>query len=329
MKNHNHIDRFLIVGLATVVVLMPLFAHSDIVHSDDVIITGGLAVGVDAVNGETFGTDTMRLKQNIVRVHFDDTSGTASFPRNDWRIVINDQFNGGSEHFSIEDSTAGRVPFRIEAGAPAHSLVVEGDGDVGLGTLNPAVDLHIVTGNSPELRLEQDNSSGLGQQSWDIAGNETSFFVRDVSNGNTLPFRIAPGSSTDVLTITGSRVGVNTFTPSPSHSFHVAGNALIDSDVEVGSSRKTKEDIRDLTLEEAQETLRSLVPVQFRYKTTSGLQLGFIAEDVPDLVATETRESVSPMDFVALLTKVVQEQQNQIEQLEQKLEEVNDGPDGL
>lgn len=39
--------------------------------------------------------------------------------------------------------------------------------------------------------------------------------------------------------------------------------------------------------------------------------MGFIAEDVPDLVATPNRKSLSPMDIVAVLTKVVQEQQNE------------------
>ena len=38
--------------------------------------------------------------------------------------------------------------------------------------------------------------------------------------------------------------------------------------------------------------------------------MGFIAEDVPDLVATKDRKGLSPMDIVAVLTKVLQEQQN-------------------
>jgi hypothetical protein len=35
--------------------------------------------------------------------------------------------------------------------------------------------------------------------------------------------------------------------------------------------------------------------------------VGFIAEDVPELVAMKDRKSLSPMDIVAVLTKVVQE----------------------
>ena len=38
----------------------------------------------------------------------------------------------------------------------------------------------------------------------------------------------------------------------------------------------------------------------------------FIAEDVPDLVATKDRKGLSPMDIVAVVTKVVQDQQETI-----------------
>jgi len=41
--------------------------------------------------------------------------------------------------------------------------------------------------------------------------------------------------------------------------------------------------------------------------------VGFIAEDVPDLVATKDRKALSPMDIVAVLTRVVQEQQKTVE----------------
>ena len=37
--------------------------------------------------------------------------------------------------------------------------------------------------------------------------------------------------------------------------------------------------------------------------------VGFIAEDVPELVTTKDRKGLSPVDIVAVLTKVVQEQQ--------------------
>jgi hypothetical protein len=76
------------------------------------------------------------------------------------------------------------------------------------------------------------------------------------------------------------------------------------------SSRALKDHITPLTLDEAQEALVALAPVKYTYKADpSEMQVGFIAEDVPTLVAQNDRASLSPMDLVAVLTKVVQGQQ--------------------
>lgn len=50
--------------------------------------------------------------------------------------------------------------------------------------------------------------------------------------------------------------------------------------------------------------------------------MGFIAEDVPELVATKDRKGMSPMDVVAVLTKVVKEQQEAIQGQQQANQEL-------
>ncbi len=210
----KYIKQLSIVAISTTM-LFGAMAKADIQHLDDVIITFSLCVGNDCVNGENFGFDTIRIKENNVRVHFDDTSTSASFPKNDWRLIANDSSNGGGNYFAIEDSTAGRIPFRVEAGAPVNTLYAEADGDVGIKTANPVVDLHIVEGNSPTMRLEQDGSDGFTPQTWDVAGNEANFFIRDVTNGSKLSFRIrpsAPESSIDIAS--DGDVGLGTSSPS-------------------------------------------------------------------------------------------------------------------
>ncbi|WP_417469609.1 hypothetical protein [Maricaulis sp.] len=198
-------------------------AMSDQLFVTDVIVQGSLCVGTDCANGENFGFDTMRLKENNLRIHFQDTSNSGSFPTNDWRIIINDSANGGANYFAIEDTSSGAVPFRILAGAPANSLYVDAQGDVGVGTGNPVVELHVTDGDSPTLRLEQNGSSGFTSQTWDIAGNETNFFVRDVTHGSRLPLRIEPNTpeNTVYMDSTG-RVGMGT--NSPSAGLHVASS---------------------------------------------------------------------------------------------------------
>jgi hypothetical protein len=70
-------------------------------------------------------------------------------------------------------------------------------------------------------------------------------------------------------------------------------------------------------IEEAREALLALAPVKYAYKADpTQHQVGFIAEDVPALVAQNDRASLSPMDLVAVLTTVVQAQQAQLAALQ-------------
>ncbi len=187
--------------------------------SGDLVVHNSLCVGFDCVNPETFGSDTIKLKENNLRIKFEDTS-VGTFPSTDWQLTANDSASGGQNKFSIEDITAARVPFTVEGSSPTNSIYVDSSGRVGFRTATPVLDLHVATGNTPGLRLEQTSASGFSAQSWDVAGNETNFFIRDVTNGSKLPFRIrpnAPSSSIDI-SATGN-VGIGT--TSPTASLHV------------------------------------------------------------------------------------------------------------
>jgi hypothetical protein len=382
----------------------------DQVILDDLIVDGSACIGMDCVNGESFGFDTIRIKENNLRIRAVDTSSTSSFPSRDWQITFNDSANGGANKFSIDDIDGGRTPFTIEAGAPSHSLYVDDGGRVGFGTSTPVTDLHVKSGNTPTLRLEQDGSSGFTPQTWDVAGNEANFFIRDATNGSTLPFRIIPGAPSNSLYIaTDGDVGVGTTSPAASLQVEqvsdtdgiyllsnsstdavikiekdgnavgkiTAGNAAIqfgsysdhkvhivtgtattkrltikntDGFVGIGdtnpahpivvatannarletsgnwvnpSSRELKENIESLTADEAIETLLGLNPVKYNYKVdkTEGY-VGFIAEDVPELVAVKDRKGLVPMDVVAVLTKVVQQQQKSIREQQKTITEL-------
>ncbi len=191
-----------------------IITTDDQVIADDLIVNGSICVGDDCVNGESFGFDTIRLKENNVRLKFIDTSSTSSFPSRDWQLTANDSANGGLDKFSIDDIDGGRTPFTIEAGAPSHSLYVDDSGRIGLGTSTPVVQLHEKDGNTPTLRLEQDGSSGFTAQAWDVAGNEANFFIRDVTNGSKLPFQIKPGAPTSsIYTAANGNVGLGTDSP--------------------------------------------------------------------------------------------------------------------
>ncbi len=186
----------------------------DQVILDDLIVSGSACIGFDCVNGESFGFDTIRIKENNLRIRAMDTSTTSSFPSRDWQITFNDSANGGANKFSIDDIDGGRTPFTIEASARSHSLYVDDYGRVGFGTSTPYVELHMSDGDTPTVRLDQNGTSGWSPQIWDVAGNETNFFIRDASNGSRLPFRIRPGAPTSSIDIDGDgQVGIGTSSP--------------------------------------------------------------------------------------------------------------------
>jgi hypothetical protein len=201
---------------------------NDQVIADDLIVQGSACVGLDCVNGESFGFDTIRLKENNTRIKFDDTSTTSGCPANDWQLTANDAC-GGASKFSIEDITGTKVPFTITAGAATNSIFVDSTGRVGLRTSTPVLDLHISTSNTPAIRLEQTNAGGFTAQTWDVAGNEANFFVRDVTGGSRLPFRIRPGAPTSSIDIAASGfVGIGTASPSKLlHLSSSSGNAAV------------------------------------------------------------------------------------------------------
>jgi hypothetical protein len=208
-----------ISSLSNSKVITPL----DVVTADDAIIQGSLCVGLDCVNNESFGFDTIRLKENNTRIKFDDTSTTAGCPANDWQLTANDAC-GGASKFSIEDITSSKVPFTVTAGAATNSIFVDSTGRVGFRTSTPVLDLHVNTSNTPALRLEQNNSGGFTAQTWDVGANEANFFVRDVTGGSKLSLRIRPGAPTSSVDISSSgAVGIGTASPDSNSKLDVNG----------------------------------------------------------------------------------------------------------
>ena len=112
----------------------------------------------------------------------------------------------------------------------------------------------------------------------------------------------------------GGYVGIGI--TNPTYPLHFVSGAYVTSGGvwTNASSREYKENVEELSSDKALAAFNKLKPIVFNYRTDkTERHVGFIAEDVPALLASKDRKGLSSMDVVAVLTKVVQQQQKLIE----------------
>lgn len=191
------------------------------------------------------------------------------------------------------------------------SQVFDNGNFVGIGTTEPQQRLE-VNGN---IRINEQNSAVAGLMITQ-AGGETGYVLHNRASTLT----IGAGSVDRVTIDRDGNVGIGE--SRPAHPLQMASGAYVTQGGvwTNASSRALKRDIDPLAAEEALAALRGLQPVSFRYAGSDpDTYLGFIAEDVPELVASADREGLSSMDIVAVLTRVIQSQQERIDTLEERL----------
>jgi len=193
------------------------------------------------------------------------------------------------------------------------SQIYDNGNSIGVGTTEPKQRLE-VNGN---IQIHERNSSVAGLMITQSDG-ETGYIMHNRASTLT----IGAGSVDRITIDRDGNVGFGVSRPTnpiemASGAHVTAGGVWTNS-----SSRTRKENIAELSLDDALTTLAKLEPVHFNYKNDQQERyVGFIAEDVPELVATSDRDGLSSMDIVAVLTRVVQEQQKKIEELEARLDQ--------
>ncbi len=233
-------------------------------------------------------------------------------------------------------------------GNPRDAVFVDNDGDVGIGTTTPNSEKRqtwapVLTigpsgsGNAAILELQGNQTIMTGAALGAIIFKNTSatsdkrlgqihMFPDGDINSGYLKFETSnAGSPVEGLRITKEgHVGIGT--DNPSEKLFVEGNIRATGSITPGSSRDFKENIANLSLQEAVATLENLNPVKFNYKAEKekDLHVGFIAEDMPELLATPDRKGVNPLDVIAVLTKVVQAQQMEIASLREEIKALKD-----
>lgn len=191
------------------------------------------------------------------------------------------------------------------------SQIYDNGSQVGIGTTEPKQRLEV----NGSIQIHERNSGVAGLMITQSSG-ETGYVMHNRASTLTIG-----AGSVDRMTIDREgNVGIGI--ARPSHPIEMASGAHVTAGGvwTNSSSREKKENIHDLSVDEALAALARLQPVHFNYKSDAAESyVGFIAEDVPDLVATSDRDGLSAMDIVAVLTKVIQAQQQRIEALEMRL----------
>lgn len=220
----------------------------------------------------------------------------------------------------------------VATAAQAQGVMFVKNNRVGIGTSNPQVPLHILNPSNPA----GDSFAGMGASPQLSAGEGFNFgYAASVSGGflntrsggftqlllmtsNTarLRFNGTNGRITFGTSVLGAPAAAHPLVHNDSGAHLTAGGAWTNA-----SSRALKRDIAELPASLAFDALRGLNPVTYEYAAEPGESyVGFIAEEVPDLVASGDRKGLASMDVVAVLTKVVQEQQSTIEELTRRLQ---------
>ena len=206
------------------------------------------------------------------------------------------------------------------------SIVIYDTGTVGIGTTAPPGH-HKLSVNGSIFLTRKSDSPGSSSDTLFVFGDESgplNIVMRRTETGNN--FAVDTWSGREWLTrflinsISGY-VGIGI--QDPLYPLEMASGAHVTTGGvwTDASSREYKDNIEALTTEEAFGTLKELNPVKFAYKKDmTEKHVGFIAEEVPDLVSMKDRKGLSPMDIVAVLTKVVQELKAENEGLKVKNE---------
>ena len=270
----------------------------------DAYFSGNVGIGTDAPKS------ALHVKGKISSGHSGSSAGAITFYPPD-----------GAAWFHIDNGPAGKRPIgrlRISTGGEPGGreiMSILQDGKVGIETPSPSAKLQ-VDGTGDYLLLIKDTAT----QNQLLIGTDDQLkqFLRLRPIGGD-GLAITNNGDKIGIFVRADNANVGIRTTNPTHPLHMGGGAYCEGGKiwRDASSREYKKNIASLTLSNALETLAGLDPVTFNYKEEAEdkRHVGFIAEEVPELVASKDKKGLSAIDIVGILTKVVQHQQREIESL--------------
>ncbi|BAY24883.1 hypothetical protein NIES2100_46810 [Calothrix sp. NIES-2100] len=208
----------------------------------------------------------------------------------------------------------GAAPLTGQGQITSNSDLVKGSGTTFIQELNIGDIISVTDGSTTQARLitkiaAEGNSFTVNKAFAQALTTATQFTYQQPIT------RLADsnGVTQFIVTATGN-VGIGTPTPDLDTKLHIQGNVRVYGDLFQDSSIELKDQITDLSQQEVAEILKNLNPVKYIYKddTEQKLHLGFIAEQVPDILASADKTAIQPFNILAVLAKAVKDQQAMI-----------------
>ncbi len=275
-------------------------------------------------------------------VYFDDTS-TANDGR-EWGFAGRDEFFGLYDYSSssyvlnINPSPTSSNSFNITSSGDINlgngsAFIDRSIRSMGLGTTIPTAKLHVVgdikttfSGPNPtglvELLKMSANNTTAGQFS------DAGFSMENAKAGFSWAFRTQENTGGFAASKQGTGAKEfeirNTTTVASLVELHLANGASnVGGQWLNASSRSYKKNINELSSEDAMQALKGLQSVTYEFKRDkeNTQRVGFIAEDVPSLLATKDKKTVDSLQIISVLTKVAQLQNEALQVQEKSLQE--------
>lgn len=279
--------------------------------SGDLIVNGNLGVGTTS---PSYKLQVDTGAQGYLGIEY-DTNGYGGLAFTENGIP--------SGYIQLNDTDAiDKLEFLVGGGSGAdRKMVIQDDGNVGIGTTSPGAKLHVAGGD-----VKLDNNQGL------FFGPATNNGITGNDTDDTLTLRTA---NADRITIKGSQVAIGTSDPK-SYKLYVKGSLNVEGQIHqyesvFTSDRKFKNNIKPVTY--ALSKVTRMEGVSYNWKTdeykdrgfSEGRHYGVIAQEIEKVLPEIVREdhngdkAVAYTELIPILIEAVKEQQKMIEDQKVKI----------
>jgi hypothetical protein len=232
------------------------------------------------------------------------------------------RYNGSSNSFHMYLNNESTDYEFLRATRNSHLVLQSGGNNVGIGVASPADKLHV----DGSIRINDSSSGGLKvgtSQDLQIYHNGTNSFGADNYTGILLYQQRTQDSHIQFRLNEGGTIAEK-FRMEADGDFHAHQDVIAYSTTP--SDKKLKTNIKDI--EYGLDTIMKLNPKEYDWKKDNRHDIGFIAQEVEEVIPEIVKDKkhfdkeIKTLDYeklTAVLIKAVQEQQEQINELKEKL----------